>query len=178
MKSITKFIHSMTFFARSLAHKNIKRSAFVLEFLPYLGILEDRFACGCGVTAFLFLVVALRSNLFLNSPNGKPCLLASSLSHSKRCQKGLKLAIGTWIIGNAMSRCMVVDEKNLVVWGKALVGPGNLGISRQSCLLCGRNDAPNQLSGIQQSQWLHFYIVTRIPVCRPSLLLLLGHNSW
>ena len=34
----------------------------------------------CGVMAFMFLVVAPRSNLFLNCPSGRSCLLASSLS--------------------------------------------------------------------------------------------------
>ena len=52
--------------------------------------------------------------------------------------------------------------------------PRNLGISEQSCLLFGRNGAPNQLLGIQQLQWLHFYLLACIPFCRPSLLRLLG----
>ena len=36
--------------------------------------------------------------------------------------KGLKLAIDTWIISITMSRCIVVNEENLLVWGKTLVG--------------------------------------------------------
>lgn len=39
-------------FALSFAHKiyNQERSVLVLEFLPYLSILEDRFACSCTTT--------------------------------------------------------------------------------------------------------------------------------
>ena len=108
----------------------------------------------CGVIAFMSLVVVLRSNLFFNSPSGRPCLLASSLSpkgtkllvgtgqvslysclkaanglfhYVKKWTgswKGLKLAIETWMISIsiAMSRCIVVNEENLLVWGKTLVG--------------------------------------------------------
>lgn len=36
--------------------------------------------------------------------------------------KGLKLAIETWMISIAMSRCIVVNEENLLLWGKTLVG--------------------------------------------------------
>ena len=34
----------------------------------------------------------------------------------------VKLAIGTWITGIVMSRCIVVNEENLVVWWKMSVG--------------------------------------------------------
>ena len=36
--------------------------------------------------------------------------------------KGLKLAVDTWIFSIAMSRCIVVNEENLLLWGKTLVG--------------------------------------------------------
>ena len=58
----------------------------------------------------------------------------------------VKLAIGTWIIGIVMSRCIFVNEENLVVGGST---PRNLGISGHSCLLFGRNGAPNQFLCVQ-----------------------------
>ena len=141
----------------------------------------------------MFLVVALRSNLFLNSPSDRPGLLALSLSPIERFWSGRDkrafiasfkqlMAYSTMLrsgleAGRGLSSLLVAG---FLVLGEDVGGYAlrNLEISELSCLLFGRYGAPNQLLGIQQSQWLHSFLVARIPVCGTSLLLMLGHSFW